>query len=498
VKLSLGTREPRIALQLARILAYLGARLLDDSLGGTVRYDEIRALLKDHFTRLLDEKKEAIGANGRLSGFERDVLKSSIETADYPEMFNLPLEGLGTPVDRLIEQYGLEASPGGKTYETLQAELQRSYKSYCQDVLNFDQSLEQYDFSTPPQVAVDTVERDGTTLSELITTFVAERVRGGNWTPRTEKENRAFYALLCKMVGDATPAGAVDYPAARTVKDLLQKVPRNLNTNPLTQNLTLEEAIALDGAKVMQVKTINKHLGAYNALFKWAAENGYVEKNVFAGSGIKRGKSQPPSRVAFTNDQMEALLRTVIGNERGLIKKDYQRWGPLIGMYTGARLNEIAQLRPADIRQEDGIWCFDINERDEGKRLKTASATRLIPVHPKLLDLGLLDYRNKARTGEAPRLLDELGYSEGTGYGRNLSRWFNGPFLKALGMNDQSLVFHSLRHTMVTNLLQSDVAGPLVSSIVGHAQKGVTHDVYFGKGYTVAQKKEALERLSWS
>jgi hypothetical protein len=40
---------------------------------------------------------------------------------------------------------------------------------------------------------------------------------------------------------------------------------------------------------------------------------------------------------------MEVLLRTVIGNERGLIKKDYQRWGPLNGMYTGARLNEIAR-----------------------------------------------------------------------------------------------------------------------------------------------------------
>ncbi len=130
MKLSLGTREPRTALQLARILAYLGARLLDDSLGGTVRYDEIRALLKDHFTRLLNEKKEAIGANGRLSGFERDVLKSSIDAADYPEMFNLTEEGQGTTVERLIELYGLEAPPGSETHKTLQAELQESYKGY--------------------------------------------------------------------------------------------------------------------------------------------------------------------------------------------------------------------------------------------------------------------------------------------------------------------------------------------------------------------------------
>ncbi|HIF09604.1 MAG TPA: hypothetical protein EYQ81_06990 [Sneathiellales bacterium] len=84
MKLSLGTREPRIAFLFARILAYLGARLLDDSLGGTVRYDEIRALLKDHFTRLLDQKKEAIGVNGRKAhqDFDLDAVYET-EFADF-------------------------------------------------------------------------------------------------------------------------------------------------------------------------------------------------------------------------------------------------------------------------------------------------------------------------------------------------------------------------------------------------------------------------------
>ncbi len=74
VKLSLGTREPRTALQLARILSYLGYRLLDDFSGGDVRYDEIRALLKGHFTRLLEKRKASISNSGRLSTTERAVL----------------------------------------------------------------------------------------------------------------------------------------------------------------------------------------------------------------------------------------------------------------------------------------------------------------------------------------------------------------------------------------------------------------------------------------
>ena len=48
---------------------------------------------------------------------------------------------------------------------------------------------------------------------------------------------------------------------------------------------------------------------------------------------------------------------------------------------------------------------------------------------------------------------------------------------------------------MVTNLLQSGVAELLTKSIVGHAQEGVTQTVYFEKGYTVAQKQQAMEGL---
>jgi len=68
----------------------------------------------------------------------------------------------------------------------------------------------------------------------------------------------------------------------------------------------------------------------------------------------------------------------------GKCKYDYQFWLPLIALHTGARLNEIAQLRVEDIKDIDGIKCFYINEEHELKTLKNTNSMRYIPIHSAL------------------------------------------------------------------------------------------------------------------
>ena len=57
----------------------------------------------------------------------------------------------------------------------------------------------------------------------------------------------------------------------------------------------------------------------------------------------------------------------------------------------------------------------------------------------------------QAQAGQ-PRLFMAFSYNAKEGYGRNLGRWFNTVFLPGLGLKESGLVFHSLRHTMVTRL----------------------------------------------
>lgn len=62
-------------------------------------------------------------------------------------------------------------------------------------------------------------------------------------------------------------------------------------------------------------------------------------------------------------------------------------------------------------------------------------------------------------------------------------------------MNENSLVFHSLRHTMVTRLAQVGVPEPPYQEIVGHERQGVVQRVYFKEGHTLSQRSEAIEHF---
>jgi hypothetical protein len=61
-------------------------------------------------------------------------------------------------------------------------------------------------------------------------------------------------------------------------------------------------------------------------------------------------------------------------------------------------LEEIVQLHVADIRQDDGVWCFDINDRGGREaRQDRMRGSVSFPIHPFLFnDLGLSPVTSKA------------------------------------------------------------------------------------------------------
>lgn len=55
-------------------------------------------------------------------------------------------------------------------------------------------------------------------------------------------------------------------------------------------------------------------------------------------------------------------------------------------------------------------------------------------------------------------------------------------------------VFHSYRHTVVTELIRADVPDALAKELVGHENKSVTKSLY-SKGTTTAQKLTAISKF---
>jgi integrase len=171
--------------------------------------------------------------------------------------------------------------------------------------------------------------------------------------------------------------------------------------------------------------------------------------------------------------------------------KPSQFWGTLLVMYTGARLNEIMQLHPSDIFQDDGIWVVRITDKGEGQRLKNKASRRTVPLHSYLVDLGLPTY---AASCTGSKLFSELEHGSRGDYGRNVSYWFNRNFLVKLGIKDHLVDLHSFRRAIVTQLSQHDVEEPKVAALVGHKRKGMTQ-LYNKTGYTLKQLQTALENF---
>ena len=210
---------------------------------------------------------------------------------------------------------------------------------------------------------------------------------------------------------------------------------------------------------------------------------------------VKKDRASESERKPFTRDQTRLIYTELSHNPSGLVRKDSHKWGMLLGLFTGARLNEICQLDIADVQQEGDTWFLNItDEGDENKSVKTSAGRRKVPLHSELICLGFLDFVDSRRKGT--RLFPDYGYSLNGGYGRNLGRWCNESFLPKLGIKEPGLVFHSFRHTLVTRLGQADVPEPIVQCIVGHARSGVTQEVYNREGYTLAQLRAAIDRFT--
>lgn len=449
-------------------------------------YSEIRTALQKHFSWRLDMLRKRIEENGQLSNELVEGLRSLHDLGPflvYNEDELLP---------PIMDRFALTVEKGSKDYELLRKEYEKWHKGYCNKAIEINASYEAVDFETrqPTVIDADFEETTEATLEELIETFAEEQIRGGNWTDKTERANRAMFRLLVEIMGEGKPCGRIAAKDCRKVKETLAKLPSRFRTRKETKGMSVAQATQSDLEPKLHVTTINKHLTAYSNLFRWAVNNSYLANNFFQGIALPQRRNDEPSRKAFTHEQLQTIFDNLTHND-GLARKDAHKWGSLIGLFTGARVNEIAQLRVKDVRQIDGIWCFDINDSDN-KTLKTTASKRIVPIHPKLIELGLLDYRNSVEVQGYERLLYELTYCRGNGYGKNLSRWVNERFLTKLEIKTKELTFHSFRHTLITTLFQTGVEEPLVKAIVGHTQKGVTLQTYFERGFKVQQLYDVI------
>lgn len=345
--------------------------------------------------------------------------------------------------------------------------------------------------SVAPSPTKSTPATKSEELATIVEAYCANQISEGCWTPKTEAENRAIYALWVRIVSNL-PIGDYGFEKHRDYKATLSKLPPNLNKSPRYRDKGIGEILALGGTPAAP-NTINKNLMRVSALFEWAIKYGYTDTNPARGMTIRNPKRANEERKAFTSDDLRKLFHSpeyVLSGHR----HPYQYWVPLLALYTGARLNEICQLHLADFDESDDVKVIRISEDGGSKRLKTKAARRQIPIHPELIRLGLIDYVDSLRNAGDERLFPEL-LERRDGYGQAASKWFAG-YCSRCGIDEAGKVFHSFRHTVIDRLKQADVPKEKIAALVGHEDDSVTFGRY-GKDFRPSVLQTVVEELGF-
>jgi integrase len=318
------------------------------------------------------------------------------------------------------------------------------------------------------------VRRTGETVSQAADAWLAEMTRDESAAPRdtTMKGHQLRVRAFIDKVGDV----------------------------PLADVTRVMASDFLNGLKVSN-RTRNQYARTLASVFKSARLRGRYQgekgQSPFDDQRAKVvGASYHPFTVAELQMLFDALQREV--NPKKHSPDTALPWVALIGLYTGARLEEIAQLTTADVREESAngasVWCIDIHNGGTN-RLKNESSARLIPVHSALVRLGLLDYVKALKAGPLfPGLTRRE--SKGGKIGARVGELFRKK-LVALGLKREGLCFHSFRHTVAGRLDAAGVPQSDAARVLGHAVAGMSYGTYSQAGPGLKRVAGVVEQISY-
>ncbi|KGO99772.1 hypothetical protein N791_00415 [Lysobacter defluvii IMMIB APB-9 = DSM 18482] len=330
-------------------------------------------------------------------------------------------------------------------------------------------------------------------VSEVAQLYGDERVALQSWSPRTEHQYRGYLIVLADLLGDPE-IGSVTKDDMRRLGLSLIALPANLKKRfpGLTPSAALKAAGDDPSIPRLAPNSVNAYYQAVRSFFSWAEEHDYVQQSPASVlKDVKRGRAQD-DRKPFDDEDLVAYFN-VLRQER--TRRPYLYWIPYIMAFSGCRLGEAAQLQKRDIRREGETWVIDINDAADGKRLKTASSARLVPLHPRLVELGLLEFVAGASEGflwpAEVRTAADATRSAVDKLQKLLAHR-----LRKAGVDDpKKTAAHSFRHTIPTRLKGLDVPEYHIAEILGHESDSITTGRY-GARTDVQRLHQVLSQLS--
>lgn len=335
----------------------------------------------------------------------------------------------------------------------------------------------------------------GILFSALWTRYANER----GLKDKTRADFGAQVRRFIEVNGDLD-AAAITKAHVREFKDALLRLPARVPnklrgmTVPQIVQATRDE----QDTPRLSAQTVNdKALGAVGAVLNYGVSNGFLSSNPAEGIKANGPKLKQAPRVMYADADLNCIFTSPVFTDRarpGAGGGEAAKWLPLLALFTGARLEELGTLLLTDVRDERGVPFLAITDDGEGKSLKNAHSRRHVPLHPRLIEIGFLDYVAAQRRTANPRLFPLLGsnVNEATA---SFSKWW-GRYAREL-VPDKRKTFHSFRHSFKRALRDAGVDETLRDAVMGHATTTVAETYGLddeGARFSLSVLAEALAR----
>ena len=202
------------------------------------------------------------------------------------------------------------------------------------------------------------------------------------------------------------------------------------------------------------------------------------------------------TRIAFSGEDLSRIFHSPIYTENyrpigGGIDACY--WLPLLALFTGARVEELAQLLVQDLRSAPGLGFYlNISDEAEHSHLKNQASRRRIPLHPELISCGFLVYVENTKPNRF--LFPHLKMNHRDKRGGYFSNFFSGYLRRVVRISDRRKVFHSFRHTFKDTCRAVGIEESVHDALTGHSNTSAGRK-YGNEQYPLRPLFEAMQHF---
>jgi len=343
------------------------------------------------------------------------------------------------------------------------------------------------------------------TIADVADAFVEAK----SWTVQN-RESMAYTMRRWREFHGDLPLAALTREQLWAFDEAVRGLPK---TNSKTiRRLPMKRAIAAakrEGLEVVGYKVRERMVQHLKAVMSWGMNKGLIilPADPWAGYKIDKPKTKNAAKKTakvqpFTPQETALILKKAATFAPDTI--DY--WLPAIAAYTGARREEIGQLRVSDIVFIDGVPCINITDDDPAQKVKNQHSVRKVPVPPAVLAMGFVELVERRRQaggkylflevkGRTTKTTSEMAPDARGRLTEVYGMRFNRKVLEDLGIKKGRQGIHAMRHSWTDAARRAGVDKEIRRMIAGRLEGEDSTEAAYGGADLIKEKLSALTAI---